>query len=749
MKYIFKLSAIALIITSLAACSDKFLEEKRNYGSFSESDIYDSYEGATDRVNTLYRMMMPLSCQGSGNGVSGQNNYTSTGYSDKWAKSTWEYGGFSEWVDPSTILDYQNVTDYFYVINDIYSPWGNIRNCNDIIEHLESGTKMNEEERNKVLGQALFFRAFRYWTLVKMYGGVPLILKTQDPIVGDGDGSDKIVPRSSTKACIDAICADLDKAGQILPAEWGNSDFGRITAGAALALKGRVLMFYASPLFNRDTSDPQNRWQAAYEANKAAIAKLNEGGYNMAYENDPGVNASNWAKIFLNNEGSDGTNKEAVLVTLFNNLDKTDVANYDKWNGWEHAIRPVNTYGNGGLFPTAEMIDLFPLANGNRPAVGYDSSNPFWFNRDPRFYRTFAFPGVDWGLSSNGSDLNEYTITDKGEIKYTHTWYRHDKFNSNGSNYSLWSYTWYQKDADVDKVSSLSSGYTADYIANRNNAVYIRKRSDDLALNSSPLYKFSVLASTPKGFQQSGASQILMRYTEVMLNLAECAAAIGQIAEAEQILQKIRARVGIPQGSQNYGLGTISSKQSALRAVMYERMIELAYEGKSFDDVRRWMLFDSGVGQSTLKSSWALTGEMSDPCAYLNIGPLNGMRRHQIVMYSDIVKPEGIDNDPVASYRPDKALTLEEDFTKSGADANQTVLDMLDFYKHLQRKNVNVDSNDESLSIAFRPEYYFIGLKNSAMQTNPTLEQTVGWHDLGRNIDGTFDPLAETTTTAE
>ena len=233
-------------------------DEMTVYGSFSEDKVYSSYAGALDRVNTLYREMLPQACQGSGNGSNGQNTYTSTGSPEVWSKSSMEYGGFTDFTNPDQELDYTNVTDYFYVINKSDSPWGNIRNANDIIEHLEDNTNMTEEEKNKLLGQAYFFRAFRYWTLVKLYGGVPIIDHPQDPIIGDGDGSDKIVPRSPAKDCIKFICDDLQRAADMLPKQWGSSDYGRITAGAAAALKGRVELFYASPLFNR--SDETARW---------------------------------------------------------------------------------------------------------------------------------------------------------------------------------------------------------------------------------------------------------------------------------------------------------------------------------------------------------------------------------------------------------------------------------------------------------------------------------------------------------
>ena len=67
---------------------------------------------------------------------------------------------------------------------------------------------------------------------------------------------------------------------------------------------------------------------------------------------------------------------------------------------------------------------------------------------------------------------------------------------------------------------------------------------------------------------------------------------------------------------------------------------------------------------------------------------------------------------------------------------------MRDFYAtYLKRKDVTADGNSATSYISFRPEYYFIGLRQSAQQTNATLLQTVGWHDYSHGTEGTFDPL--------
>ena len=743
MKKNYKYLSLGLVsIMALGACSDKFLEEKRNYGNFNATDTYGSADAATERINNLYFWLLPCTegngSNGSGNGTNHPNDWTSFGYSDDWAKSTLEYGGIETmWVNPQVELSYENVYDHFYVANDTYSPWGHIRNCNDAIEGITASSSISEEDKNKLLGQAYFFRAYVYYSMVKLYGGVPIIDHVQEPI-----GSQKAslaVPRQTTKDCIDFICADLDKAASMLPTRWVNegTDYGRITSGLAQALKGYVLLFYASPLFNR--TDNMERWEAAYEANKKALELLTEGGYGLAYASNGGErNAANWNRIWATPESSDGNIREAVFVTLHNTNDNVSgQPDYGKWNRWENYIRPRNTNGGGGLTPTAEMVDLFPMADGKRPSestITYDKKK-FWLNRDPRFYRTFAFPGTQWQFNENGAQLNDPILA--SVIPY--------ELYPTGEKYQLWSYQWSDNATDLSS-STTSSGFWPDLLSgttekSSGHSVYVRKRTLDYYLEKNTLYQFIVSNSNPKGFMKCAAPLINVRYAEVLLNYAEAAAAAGHLAEAQAALEQIRARVGYT-AANNFGLPSLSSRQEALRAVLYERQIELAYEGKLFDTMRRWMLFDGGVGQESIKDSWGLKGHFGgNTCTYLNITPLNGQRRHSIVLYCKT--PQA--TDPAFEHRP-TALTLDEEMSyNGGVYTNSSVEALGNFYDtYLDRCDVNADGNDEGNKIKYLPKYYLIGLKGNAMSVNVTLHQTVGWHDLGRNADGLFDPLSDT-----
>lgn len=745
MKKINKYSSLALLAVSATCftttgCSDDFLREKKVYGSYGTSTVYESYEAAKSRVDYLYQCLLPSATGGSSN-----TDITSAGGSDDFSKCTEEYGGYSIYNDPANILTYNNdkFIDFFYVKNDVDSPYGRIRECNDVIEGVTNSQTLTVQQKNELLGQALFFRAWRYYLLVKIYGGVPIVDHVQNPIIGDGKGENLIIPRSSTKDCIKFICDDLEQAKNLLPARWESdaNDFGRVTAGTALALEGRAKLLYASPLFNR--ADDQQRWEDAYLTNLEAINKLKEGNFGLVYEANGGEkNAMNWAKMFATYTGGESDNQnalsEAVFVTLYNNVSPIDHEQVEKYNSWEQGIRPANVLGTGGKQPTAEIVDLFPMADGKKPGLseyGYNKEL-FFMNRDPRFYRTFAFPGVEWKFNSGSVNFTE-DLKDVCPV---------DKYTS-GNNYQLWNYCWYDNAEDINDNSK--SGYAADKLGSKNAGIYVRKRSDDYSFGTN-LYKFNAVASgNTKGFGQSASPWMEIRYTEVLLNYAEAACGAGHYPEAYQALKDIRKRVGYTE-DKNYGLdASIANDRAKLfEAILYERQIELAFEGKRFDDMRRWMLFDGGVGQEALKPSWKLTGFGGNTCTYLGVEPMNGKRRHRIEIYvKDSIAEKKDDKDPLQDISRPKALTLTEKIQEEsdGSIQNSTVQGLVDFYRtYFKRKDISTDGNNDEIYPTFRPEYYFLGFKINAQQTNATLLQTVGWTDFTHGGgNGTFDPLAE------
>jgi hypothetical protein len=744
-----KLSIFGLGVVSLlafTACSDKFLEDKKNFDNVTP-DIYNYYEGASARVSDLYSWTLP-NTTAADNVIGWQ--YSSYGSADKEGKSTEEYAGFSIFVDPQTPISVSNsnVPDYFYgQLNNIQaSAYGRIRNINDVIMNLEAvspGDHITQEQINQLLGQAYFLRAWCYYRLVQWFGGVPIVKDMPEPVEGYS------VPRSSTKDCIDFIISDLDKSKQLLGnTVWTGNDFGRVTAGTACALKGRVLLLWASPIFNR--ANDQSRWTSAYETMKNELTTINNCGYGL-YQPTMNQNGEDFAALFGQMSSS-----EAVFTIQYNT---TQSGTGQKNNQWERYIRPKNTSGNGTLHPSKMIIDLFPMKDGKLPNLAttdlsyktnyskltkssllYDEEFPM-ANRDPRFYRTFAFPGVRWAYNGN-STLNQWMAG-------------YPSYNS-GRDYELWSYVWYTKESDAGDIES-GNQYAADSLLSNGYSWYVRKRTIDADIKNGASYVYNATDANG-GFAYCNAPYIELRYAEVLLNLAEAACGAGQMAEAVQYLRQIRQRVGYT-GTCGISDDLAGNQAACMSAVLYERMIELAYEGKRFLDERRWLLFDGGAEFSTIEgapSHWTLTGWGGNTCTWLGITPLNGQRREYIeyrtadsygvgnttansdpLVKAGVVRPAAVDLRAQDELIVDQVDRLKVWYFGDGTAANPAHL------KYKVRKGDAYDSNKVPLTMKFLPRYYLFGFTQGSMNNNTALPQTIGWEDTNAGGMGTFDPLAE------
>ena len=750
MKRVLNIGAICLtmaVAALVSSCSDEFIEEKKNYSNVS-SEIYNYYSGANGRLNECYRITLP-NIQ-AGGGLIWQ--YNSLGMSDNHSQSTEEYRNFSSFVNPQ--VDMNTITGTSQAPGYFGSSWARIREINECIAGIEGGS-LSEDEKNELLGQAFFLRTWCYYLLFRYYGSIPIVTEVQNPV------PEAVTPRSSAKECYEFICNELDKSAEMLKKRtvensWSANDWGRVTTGTCLAFKHRVMVLWASPLFNRDND--QSRWTNAYNTIKAELPTINACGYGLANENDPGVNGSGWAKMFLGIVN----NPEAVFVSCYNKNTPDLTPDYQRNNLWEQQIRPANTLGNNGKTPTDMIVDLFPMKDGKRPgtydsytkleasSIEYDAEHPF-MNRDPRFYRTFAFPGEYWrfnGDPNTSTSANPYT----------------------GSQYILWNYVWYNDKNNYDNPMN-SDHFGADNLLTSVHGMYIRKFSDDLDVNPTPNYNFNT-AGKNVGFRECMTSTMEIRYAEVLLNLAEAACGAGQMGEAVDILKRIRARAGYSSDN-NYGLPANLSGDQA--AILYERQIEFAYEGKRFEDMRRWLLFDGGTGLAAIGGK-GLTGWGGNTCTYLGFKPFVGQRRDEFVFrlqdkynYTDgtsgrtwpftagdnTEKKDLTNPDPILkadmggltrAERDAYAVDLSETIVKKPLQEQLETLKS--FYdQFLVRKKIKgdaYDSNNTPLTMTWNARYYFWGYTQSEQISNPELPQTVGWEDYNKGgANGTYDPLAE------
>jgi len=240
---------------------------------------------------------------------------------------------------------------------------------------IENGTPMNRVWK----AEARFLRAMFYFELVKRHGGVPLL---GDKVYQLNDNIE--LPRNTFQEAVDYIVEQCDLVKDSLRIDPFNLTFyGRPTKAAALALKSRILLYAASPLYNGANVDPHNaltgytdfqvaRWQ---QAEDAALALINLNQFELEPQFTDVFITRNRERIF----GKQGGNN----MTVENN------------NGPVGYSAGTN---NGRTSPSQDLVDAFGMANGkaiNDPQSGYNPNDPY-ADRDKRFYGTIFYTGSPW-----------------------------------------------------------------------------------------------------------------------------------------------------------------------------------------------------------------------------------------------------------------------------------------------------------------------------------------------------------------
>ena len=373
MKYI-KYTGITLVTfcllsaVVLSSCKKDFFEIEDPNGFEVEGSFED--EGAIGLfLNRTYALTMPQwpTIGGIHNTSDELNN----------ANTTFLYGQLVE----------NSVTDIGTSPSITANRYSDIRRRNLAIAGINSVTTLPATSKANLKGQFFFLRAYTYFRLVRLYGGVPLVFTAQS--LGDEELS---VPRSKTSECIAAIARDLDSAAANLPAAWpASADIGRVTRGAALAVKAKALLYWASPQFN--ITNDASRWAAAYTANKAAYDGCVADGYTLL---------PNYGNIFTTED-----HKEVLLVRKYN-------TSRDLGTNLENVTRPFSesSAGGGSNQPTWNLVQAYTMNNGlpiTNGASGYNATQ-FWLNRDPRFAATIAWNGDLWALSGK-STRKQWTYT--------------------------------------------------------------------------------------------------------------------------------------------------------------------------------------------------------------------------------------------------------------------------------------------------------------------------------------------------
>ncbi len=299
-------------------------------------------------------------------------------------------------------------------LNDIGDIWKRMYACiainNKMLERLPSVPPAPNAtvlifDPKRVEGEMRFLRAMSYFELTKRFGGVPIVDKVYE--VND----DINLPRSSFDQVTAFILNDLNIAITKLgtDAEYGASNYGRPTIGAAQALKARVLLYAASPL-NNPTND-KTKWKTAADA----ALLLMDGRYSLQATYGDILNVP--------------SSPEYIMIRIKGNTPLAGEMMQD------FSMSPGSGGAQGQMNPTQNHVDMYEMANGKAitdPTSGYDPTKPY-VGREPRFYNNIIYNDLPWqggkiemwstnGGSPYGKDWNP------GNITYTATRYYCKKY---------------------------------------------------------------------------------------------------------------------------------------------------------------------------------------------------------------------------------------------------------------------------------------------------------------------------------
>ncbi len=434
---------------------------------------------------------------------------------------------------------------------------------------------IDDEEKDKLYGEACFLRAYTYFELAKLYGGVPIITKVGNP----EDESTLFIPRSTEKETWDFVLATLDSA--IVKLGTDNTDKRRANKWVALALKTRVALHAASvaKFWNRaplsgeavdkkliggmTESDAQNYYAQCIDAAEQLIKSKKYGLY-MPNPSNPDEAAENYRQMFE----SPNIAPEEVIFTRGYTLQEHGHA-YQLWGetnqtkeSWPFAgrfnpiIEFVDTYenysnpGESAPIVTTEDGDInnYDGYNPSRKYLEFDNPLDIFADKDARLRASVILPMSTWKdtkiIIQGGIIKTDGTPVIEGAGQETIDGKTYYSFGANDPN--------------------LYSGFL--HAATHTRSGFLVK-------------KYLVQDFHPKAIWASCTNDwIEFRYAEVLLNYAEAVVESGQgdVSKATQYLNSIRRRAGHK-----------TDIELTPENVQRERRVELAFENKRIWDLVR------------------------------------------------------------------------------------------------------------------------------------------------------------------
>lgn len=434
--------------------------------------------------------------------------------------------------------------------------------------------------------EARFLRAHFYFELVKRYGGIPL--------VGDRVyelNEDMELSRNTFAQCIDYIVRELDEIKndlRSLPMPDAGDYAHAPTKEACMAMKARVLLYAASPLFNEKPIEPGNeligyasydpeRWNLAVQAAKELIDEFGPNGKKTLDL------TADYRNIFLN------------FYDLSNNPELIFFRPSGRGKGVETTNGPLgfsgDAMGNGRTNPTQNLVESFLMKDGKIPGESdiykYNPVTDPYRDRDPRLEFTILHHGSFW--------LNTELQTNLGGSN-----------NPTGAQYSQTCYYMSKFMKDYKQV----------------------EKYDDQTLHLWVMY----------------------RYGEVLLNYAEALNEYQSVPSDDvyNAIISLRKRAGIEPGDEGlYGLTKKETQAEMRKIIQNERRIEMAFEEQRYWDIRRWRIAEEVFRKPLRGLNIQIAGTVANYYENVVLSPTFDVKRYFYpIPYSEVIKNKNMVQNP-------------------------------------------------------------------------------------------------------
>lgn len=499
-----------------------------------------------------------------------------------------------------------------------------LRDCNTFLESIDKVVDMEEYEKERWKAEVLFLKAYYHFFLVRMYGPIPLI-KENLPLES---APEEVKPyRQPLDACFAYINELLDQAiaNESLPDNISgleNTELGRITRVTALALKAKVMVTAASPLFNggnpgfftlkdnrgselfNTTADPQ-KWMMAAGACKRAVEFAEAQGFGLhsfggsfSYT----INDTIKTQLDLRTAVTERENNQEILWA-FTNSRVSDMQRYlmPQILAGDRGVDAVTPRGT--VAPTLKMVRQYYTDKGlpiayDKAWVGTSDDElvtavakdryyvkkgqvtvKLHYDREPRFYAAIGFDRGIWF----GNATNNYNVTQE-----------------DGANSGM---LYIQGRSGELSARFGVSGYSI-------TSYQVKKLVDIRTIQNPQMPATNIYAYNWPEFRMA---DLYLLYAESLNEVG------GYSLEASKWVNKVRERAGIPtveDSWDNYSTqpGFYTSKENMRQIIHQERTNELAFEGHRYWDVKRWLTAHTRDNLNGPVHGWDI--EQKDPQSF-------------------------------------------------------------------------------------------------------------------------------------